>query len=92
MDWHVPRSVMDVRIFWTLQLFSKTLPIRAWEFGLSTLWLVNTPEIGNTTCGKHDIRETWEHVGVMACAVKILYVDGIGAGNPMGSLRSQILP
>jgi hypothetical protein len=24
------------------------------EFGFSTLWLVNTPEIGETTCGFYD--------------------------------------
>jgi hypothetical protein len=27
--------------------------------------------------------QTWEHVGVMACAVKMLGVSGIGAGNPL---------
>jgi hypothetical protein len=25
--------------------------------------------------------QTWEHVGVIACAVKMLDVGGIGAGN-----------
>jgi hypothetical protein len=55
------------------------------EFGFSTLWLVNTPEIGDTTCGFFIpawCPQTWEHVAVMACAVKMLDVGGIGAGNP----------
>jgi hypothetical protein len=32
--------------------------------------------------------QTWEHVGVMACAVKILDVGGIRAGIPkLGRLK-----
>jgi hypothetical protein len=54
------------------------------EFGFSKLWLVNTPESGDTTCGFYDpnMLSAWEHVGVMACAVKMLDVGGIGTGNP----------
>jgi hypothetical protein len=32
--------------------------------------------------------QTWEHMGVMACAVKMLDVCGIGAGKPqIGMLK-----
>jgi hypothetical protein len=32
--------------------------------------------------------QTWEHVGVMACAVKMLDVGGIRAGKPqLGRLK-----
>jgi hypothetical protein len=52
---------------------------------------VNTPEIGDTTCGIYDpsmLSAKWEHVGVRACAVKMLDVGGIGAGNPkLGRLK-----
>jgi hypothetical protein len=35
--------------------------------------------------------QTWEHVGVMACAVKMLDVGGIGAGNPqLGRLKKSL--
>ena len=60
------------------------------ECGFSTLWLVNTPEIGDTTCGFYDpnMLSAWEHVGVMACAVKMLDVGGIGAQKPqLGRLK-----
>jgi hypothetical protein len=61
------------------------------EFGFSTLKLVNAPEIGDTTCTFYDpsmLSAKWEHVGVIACAVKTLDVGGIGAGNPhVGRLK-----
>jgi hypothetical protein len=32
--------------------------------------------------------QTWEHVGVMACATKMLDVGEIGAGNPqLGKIK-----
>jgi hypothetical protein len=32
--------------------------------------------------------DTWEHVGVMACAVNMLDVGGLGAGKPqLGKLK-----
>jgi hypothetical protein len=49
------------------------------EFGFSTLRLVNTPEIGDTKYGfmiPACCPQTWEHMGVMAGAVKMLDVGG----------------
>jgi hypothetical protein len=55
-------------------------------------WLVNTPEIGATrhaffmipTCRL----QAWEYVGVMAGAVKMIDIGGIGAGKLyLGSLK-----
>jgi hypothetical protein len=51
-------------------------------------WLVNTPETATKNASFYDPnmpfanRSTWEHVDVMACAVKMLDVRGIGAGKP----------
>jgi hypothetical protein len=64
------------------------------EFGFSTLWLVKTPEMGENST-QHAVfmipaccPQTWEHVGVMACAVKMLDMGGIGAGQPqLGRLK-----
>jgi hypothetical protein len=53
----------------------------AQEFGFATLWLVKNPEMGGK---KHAVfmipaccPQTWEHVGVMACAVNMLDVGGL---------------
>jgi hypothetical protein len=64
--------------------FGAYLDSGAPEFGYSTLWLVNTPEIGGTTCGFMILAccpQAWEHMGVMEGAVKILDVRGLGPGN-----------
>jgi hypothetical protein len=67
------------------------------DFGFySTLWLVDTPKIGESTGGfmipLARCPQTWEHVGVMACAVKMLDEGGIGAGKPqLGRLKNPQL-
>jgi hypothetical protein len=59
------------------------------EFGFSTLWLVNTPEISDTTCGFNDPSMLSAKTGVLARAVKMLDVGGIGAGKPQpGRLKT----
>jgi hypothetical protein len=35
--------------------------------------------------------QTWEHVGGMTCAVEMLDVGGIGAGNPQLGRRKKTL-
>jgi hypothetical protein len=52
---------------------------------------MNSPEMGDTTCGLQIpacCPQTWEHVGVMVCTVKMLDEVGIGAGKPqLGRLK-----
>jgi hypothetical protein len=63
------------------------------EFGFSTLWLVNIPQIGGTTCCFHDpacCPQTWERARVMERAVKMLDVGGNGAGSPENHILSSL--
>jgi hypothetical protein len=39
----------------------------AQEFGFSTLWLVNTPEIGDTTCAFYDPNMLSASMGARGC-------------------------
>jgi hypothetical protein len=36
-------------------------------FGFSTLWLVNTPEMGDTTCGFYDLSMLSSNMGARGC-------------------------
>jgi hypothetical protein len=91
----VPATIRRIRVCDSSPIFGYT-PIRATpEFGLSTLWLVSTPEVGDTIYAAFMIPtcypQTWEHVSVMAGTIIIMLdVGGIGGAgkHQLGRLKN----